>query len=71
MAARVTQQGLYTLYDSRSPQRQCRLLCWACTLQAAPQDLSLGLPSSKMRMTAVMSSTPAGGFLRDLASPAA
>ena len=36
---------------------------------AAAHDLSLGLPSSRMMTTAVMSSTPAGGFLSDLASP--
>ena len=42
----------------------------ALTLHAAGQDLSLGLPSNKMMITAVMSSTPAGGFFSDLASPA-
>ena len=36
---------------------------------AAFQDLSLGLFCSRMMITAVMSSTPAGGFFSDLASP--
>mmetsp|Transcript_41026 Transcript_41026/g.73744 ORF Transcript_41026/g.73744 Transcript_41026/m.73744 type:complete len:219 (+) Transcript_41026:2173-2829(+) len=36
---------------------------------AAAQLLSLGLPSSRISTTAVMSSTPAGGFFSDLASP--
>mmetsp|Transcript_31121 Transcript_31121/g.92728 ORF Transcript_31121/g.92728 Transcript_31121/m.92728 type:complete len:236 (-) Transcript_31121:6695-7402(-) len=36
---------------------------------AACHDLSLGLPSSRMITTAVISSTPAGGFLSDFASP--
>jgi len=39
------------------------------SLVAAAQDLSLGLFSSRMTTTAVMSSTPAGGFFSDLASP--
>lgn len=51
--------------------------CWSMgvcprglTLHAAPQDLSLGLPSRRIMTTAVMSSTPGGGFFSDLASPA-
>mmetsp|Transcript_24996 Transcript_24996/g.41820 ORF Transcript_24996/g.41820 Transcript_24996/m.41820 type:complete len:219 (+) Transcript_24996:3084-3740(+) len=39
------------------------IFCAACQL------LSLGLDCSRMMITAVISSTPAGGFLRDLASP--
>mmetsp|Transcript_2470 Transcript_2470/g.8782 ORF Transcript_2470/g.8782 Transcript_2470/m.8782 type:complete len:206 (-) Transcript_2470:3567-4184(-) len=39
------------------------------SLVAAPQDLSLGLLLSRMTITAVTSSTPAGGFFSALASP--
>mmetsp|Transcript_1362 Transcript_1362/g.2011 ORF Transcript_1362/g.2011 Transcript_1362/m.2011 type:complete len:219 (-) Transcript_1362:6662-7318(-) len=38
-------------------------------LVAAPHDLSLGLFCRRMMITAVMSSTPLGGFFSDLASP--
>lgn len=55
--------------DLKPRSRSMNLSTLFISLAAALQLRSFGLPSSRMMTTAVMSSTPGGGFLRDFVSP--